>query len=38
VLRREVTDARPPRVEYLLTSEGLALRALVEALAVWARA
>jgi DNA-binding HxlR family transcriptional regulator len=38
VLRREVTDARPPRVEYLLTAEGLALRALVEALAVWARA
>jgi DNA-binding HxlR family transcriptional regulator len=38
VLRREVTDARPPRVEYLLTAEGLALRAIVEALAVWARA
>jgi DNA-binding HxlR family transcriptional regulator len=38
VLRREVTDARPPRVEYLLTAEGLALRAVVEALAVWARA
>ena len=38
VLRREVTDARPPRVEYLLTPEGRALRAVVEALAVWARA
>jgi DNA-binding HxlR family transcriptional regulator len=38
VLRREVTDARPPRVEYLLTAQGQSLRALVEALAVWARA
>jgi DNA-binding HxlR family transcriptional regulator len=38
VLRREVTDARPPRVEYLLTAEGRALRALLDALAVWARA
>jgi DNA-binding HxlR family transcriptional regulator len=38
VLRREVTDARPPRVEYVLTTHGLALRALVDALAVWARA
>ena len=38
VLRREVTDARPPRVEYLLTAEGRALRALIDALAVWARA
>jgi DNA-binding HxlR family transcriptional regulator len=38
VLRREVTDARPPRVEYVLTTEGQALRAFVEALAVWARA
>jgi DNA-binding HxlR family transcriptional regulator len=38
VLRREVTDARPPRVEYVLTSEGLRLRALLDALAAWARA
>ena len=38
VLRREVTDARPPRVEYVLTAEGLALRAFIDALAVWARA
>jgi DNA-binding HxlR family transcriptional regulator len=37
VLRREVRDARPPRVEYVLTSEGLQLRALLDALAAWAR-
>ena len=38
VLRREVTDARPPRVEYVLTARGQSLRSLVDALAVWARA
>lgn len=38
VLRREVRDARPPRVEYVLTTDGVRLRALVEALAAWARA
>jgi DNA-binding HxlR family transcriptional regulator len=38
VLRREVHDARPPLVEYVLTAEGLRLRALVDALAAWARA
>ena len=38
VLRREVTDARPPRVDYVLTSEGRQLRALLDALAAWARA
>jgi DNA-binding HxlR family transcriptional regulator len=38
VLRREVTDARPPRVEYVLTAHGQSLRAVVDALAVWARA
>src|SRR5918999_5212257 len=38
VLRREVTDARPPRVEYLLTNEGRQLRALLDALVAWARA
>ena len=37
VLRREVRDARPPRVEYVLTTDGVRLRALVEALAAWAR-
>jgi DNA-binding HxlR family transcriptional regulator len=38
VLRREVTDARPPRVEYVLTRQGQALRSLIDALAIWARA
>lgn len=38
VLRREVRDARPPRVEYVLTTDGVRLRALVEALAAWAHA
>ena len=38
VLRREVRDARPPRVEYVLTGEGLELRGLLDALAAWARA
>jgi DNA-binding HxlR family transcriptional regulator len=37
VLRREVSDARPPRVEYVLTSEGARLRALIDALTHWAR-
>lgn len=37
VLRREVLDARPPRVEYVLTSEGLRLRAVLDALVAWAR-
>jgi DNA-binding HxlR family transcriptional regulator len=38
VLRREVRTERPTRVEYVLTAEGLRLRTLVDALAVWARA
>jgi DNA-binding HxlR family transcriptional regulator len=38
VLRREVRDARPPHVEYLLTSDGRRLRGLLDALAAWARA
>ena len=38
VLRREVRDARPPLVEYVLTGDGLRLRSVVDALAVWARA
>jgi len=38
VLRREVRDTRPPHVEYVLTAEGQDLRALLEALAAWARA
>jgi DNA-binding HxlR family transcriptional regulator len=38
VLRREVRDTRPPHVEYVLTSEGLRLGGLLDALAAWARA
>lgn len=38
VLRREVRDARPPRVEYVLTAEGLRLRDVLDALVLWARA
>ena len=37
VFRREVTDARPPRVEYVLTDDGRRLRSVVDALAAWAR-
>ena len=37
ILRREVTNDRPPRVEYVLTPEGQALRSLLDALAAWAR-
>jgi DNA-binding HxlR family transcriptional regulator len=38
VLRREVRDARPPLVEYVLTAEGMELRTLLDALVAWARA
>jgi DNA-binding HxlR family transcriptional regulator len=38
VLRREVRDARPPLVEYVLTAEGMELRSLLDALVAWARA
>jgi DNA-binding HxlR family transcriptional regulator len=38
VLRREVTDARPPRVEYVLTSEGQRLQVVLDALVAWVRA
>jgi DNA-binding HxlR family transcriptional regulator len=37
VLRREIRDTRPPHVEYVLTSEGLRLKSLLDALAAWAR-
>jgi DNA-binding HxlR family transcriptional regulator len=33
-----VRDTRPPHVEYVLTNEGMQLKALLDALAVWARA
>jgi DNA-binding HxlR family transcriptional regulator len=36
VLRREVRDARPPRVEYVLTPDGMRLRDVLDALAAWA--
>jgi len=36
VIRREVRDARPPLVEYVLTPDGLRLRSLLDALAAWA--
>jgi DNA-binding HxlR family transcriptional regulator len=38
VLERRVIDARPPRVEYTLTPEGLRLQAVVDALVRFARA
>jgi DNA-binding HxlR family transcriptional regulator len=36
VLERRVVDARPPRVEYRLTEEGLRLRQVVDAVVAWA--
>ena len=38
VLRREVIDARPPRVEYVLTTQGQGLQVVLDALVAWARA
>ena len=38
LLKREVRDARPPRVDYVLTADGRRLGAVLEALAVWAGA
>ena len=38
LLERSVVDARPPRVEYRLTDEGLRLKRVVDALAAWALA
>ncbi len=38
LLRREVRDARPPRVEYVLTANGHELGVVLEALARWAGA
>jgi DNA-binding HxlR family transcriptional regulator len=35
--RLVVIDARPPRVEYRLTEEGLRLKVIVDALRRWAR-
>jgi DNA-binding HxlR family transcriptional regulator len=36
LLERHVVDARPPRVEYVLTDEGRRLKAVLDALAVYA--
>ena len=36
LLERRVIDARPPRVEYLLTDEGRRLRSVLDALAAYA--
>ncbi len=36
VLERKVVDARPPRVEYRLTDEGLRLKQVVDAVVAWA--
>ena len=36
LLERRVIDARPPRVEYALTREGLRLRSVLDALAAYA--
>jgi DNA-binding HxlR family transcriptional regulator len=38
VLERVVVDARPPRVEYRLTTDGLRFRGVVQALLSWATA
>lgn len=38
ILERRVVDSRPPRVEYLLTEHGEQLRAMIEALELWATA
>jgi len=38
VLERRVVDARPPRVEYVLTAEGRRLKHVVDAVVRFARA
>ena len=38
LLERNVIDARPPRVEYVLTPDGVRLRAVLDALAAYAGA
>jgi len=37
LIDRAVVDARPPRVEYRVTRQGLELKRVLDALAVWAR-
>jgi DNA-binding HxlR family transcriptional regulator len=36
ILERRVVDARPPRVDYVLTAEGRSLQAVLDALRTWA--
>ncbi len=38
MLERRVIDARPPRVEYILTDEGQRLKIVIQALGSWAAA
>jgi DNA-binding HxlR family transcriptional regulator len=38
LIERNVIDARPPRVEYVLTADGIRLRAVLDALAAYAGA
>src|SRR5262245_23623112 len=38
ILERRVVDARPPRVEYVLTDRGLSLQVVVDAVRAWAGA
>ena len=38
LIERNVIDARPPRVEYVLTADGLRIRAVLDALAAYAGA
>lgn len=37
IVRRDVTDARPPIVEYSLTDKGRALEPVLEALSAWGK-
>jgi len=38
ILERRVVDARPPRVDYVLTDEGRSLHVVIDALRSWAGA
>ncbi len=38
LIERNVIDARPPRVEYVLTADGVRIRAVLDALAAYAGA
>ena len=36
ILERRVVDARPPRVDYVLTDDGRSLHVVIDALRTWA--